>query len=164
MKNRAERQDSRCEAYSSSILFCLLHRIYVAYEYKKPLDERYNNAKWIKRVRPHLKPRDRKLLDSMLHEEQSLAKKFDSEAILVGTFDPNNIAVHVGQNFIDFGGGTVLWVALAQYYHEPKGRKVLARTADFDYEAIHKGLFDPNNIVIHVVQNFVDLMGGTLFW
>ena len=33
----------------------------------------------------------------------------DPATVYTGIFDPNNIAIHVGQNFVNFAAGTIAW-------------------------------------------------------
>ena len=33
----------------------------------------------------------------------------DPATVYTGVFDPNNIAIHVAQNFVNFAAGTVAW-------------------------------------------------------
>lgn len=40
---------------------------------------------------------------------------FDSDAIRVGIFDPNNIVIHVGQNLVNFLSSSLAWFVLLQF-------------------------------------------------
>ena len=43
-------------------------------------------------------------------EKRSLAfPRIDLATVYPGIFDPSNIAIHVGQNFVNFAAGTFFW-------------------------------------------------------
>ncbi len=37
-------------------------------------------------------------------------------------------------------------------------------TSSLDLATVYNGAFDPNNVAIHVMQNFVNFVAGTVFW
>merc|ERR1712061_714420 len=42
--------------------------------------------------------------------------------------------------------------------------KALKERSNLDYATVYNGVFDPNNIAIHVAQNFVNFAAGTVAW
>lgn len=44
------------------------------------------------------------------------------------------------------------------------GRNFRLSSPKLDYATIYNGVADPNNIAIHVMQNFVNFASGTFFW
>merc|ERR1712004_38109 len=42
--------------------------------------------------------------------------------------------------------------------------KALEERSNLDYATVYNGVFDPNNIAIHVAQNFVNFAAGTVAW
>ena len=56
-----------------------------------------------------------------------------------------------------------------QSYQEEYQRNIgnnLAKSVPvgLDYATVYNGVFDPNNIAIHVGQNFVNFVAGTAVW
>ena len=45
----------------------------------------------------------------------------------------------------------------------PSGQ-ALEKRSSLDYATVYTGVFDPNNIAIHVAQNFVNFAAGTVAW
>ena len=48
----------------------------------------------------------------------------DPDTVYNGIIDPNNIAIHVGQNFVNFAAGTLAWFLLSFTYTERTKRSV----------------------------------------
>jgi len=48
----------------------------------------------------------------------------DPDTVYNGIIDPNNIAIHVGQNFVNFAAGTVAWFLLSFSFQERTKRSV----------------------------------------
>ena len=96
----------------------------------------------------------------------------DQATIYNGVYDPNNIFIHVSQNFFNFASSTIAWLATATFY---EARNVNARRkrryllngdtdSNIDPATIYTGVNDPNNILIHVSQNFVNFASSTFAW
>merc|ERR1711997_32383 len=51
--------------------------------------------------------------DGQAVEERS---NINYATVYTGVFDPNNIAIHVMQNFVNFAAGTVAWILFAATY------------------------------------------------
>ncbi|XP_059088930.1 uncharacterized protein LOC131885023 [Tigriopus californicus] len=45
----------------------------------------------------------------------NILPEFDSDAIRVGIFDPNNVVIHVGQNLVNFLSSSLAWFVLLQF-------------------------------------------------
>ena len=49
---------------------------------------------------------------------KSNAPTIDPDVVYNGVLDPNNIAIHVGQNFVNFAAGSVAWFLLSFTFQE----------------------------------------------
>ena len=97
----------------------------------------------------------------------------DQATVYNGVYDPNNIFIHVSQNFFNFASSTAAWLATAAFY---EARNVNAKRkkrfllngydteSNIDPATIYTGVNDPNNILIHVSQNFVNFASSTIAW
>ena len=97
----------------------------------------------------------------------------DQATVYNGVYDPNNIFIHVSQNFFNFASSTAAWLATAAFY---EARNVNAKRkkrfllngydteSNIDPATIYTGVNDPNNILIHVSQNFVNFASSTFAW
>ena len=43
-------------------------------------------------------------------------------------------------------------------------KRYFASVPSIDYATVYSGIFDPNNIFIHVGQNFINFAAGTVVW
>ena len=97
----------------------------------------------------------------------------DQATIFNGVYDPNNIFIHVSQNFFNFASSTIAWLATATFYEarnvnaKRRKRRYLLNgdtESNIDPATIYTGVNDPNNILIHVSQNFVNFASSTFAW
>ena len=104
---------------------------------------------------------------------QNQARTFaiDSETVYNGVYDPNNILIHVSQNFFNFATSTAAWLVTAALYESrdvnarhQRQKRYLLNEPDIDPATVYVGVQDPNNILIHVSQNFVNFASSTLAW
>lgn len=60
----------------------------------------------------------------------------------------------------------VLAASQAFYLQEPQAseRYAVPINSRIDSTTVYNGVLDPNNIAIHVSQNFVNFVGGTIAW
>ena len=102
--------------------------------------------------------------------QQTEARTFaiDSETVYNGVYDPNNILIHVSQNFFNFATSTAAWLVTASLYESrdvnARSKRYLLNEPDIDPATVYVGVQDPNNILIHVSQNFVNFASSTLAW
>lgn len=63
-------------------------------------------------------------------EEKLLFTGVNMATVNSGIFDTNNILIHVGQNFLNFAAGTVMWFAFAWLNPTGSGRRSSGRSLD----------------------------------
>ena len=65
------------------------------------------------------------------------APTVDPDVVYNGVLDPNNIAIHVGQNFVNFAAGSVAWFLLSFTFQERTKRSASSkRSASFPQSPI----------------------------
>ena len=61
-------------------------------------------------------------------EKSGTTPVLDLDSVYTGTWDPNNIAIHVSQNFVNFATSTTFWALASFFYQAPSKKRSLYQT------------------------------------
>ena len=93
---------------------------------------------------PHTQKREKRDFFGHLPPEFRLGNSptIDPDAVYNGIMDPNNIAIHVGQNFVNFAAGTLAWFVLSFFFDErtrrsfPESPIPISIRAPYDHDSV----------------------------
>ena len=66
-------------------------------------------------------------------EKSGTTPVLDLDSVYTGTWDPNNIAIHVSQNFVNFATSTAFWALASFFYQAPSKKRSLYQTPWADH-------------------------------
>ena len=104
--------------------------------------------------------------------ENPEARTFDSidqVTVYNNFYDPNQILIHVSNNFFNFASSTTAWLVTAAFYearnvNAKRKKRFALDDSKIDPATIYTGVHDPNNILIHVSRNFFNFASSSIAW